>query len=235
MYFKRKFLCRITIWTCLIKRRRRRSNWKRNCKYVCLICISSLINVKLLNCSQFAQANITQLETTRNSQQTQIMNLTSQTRQMELTIQTLGQYISEVLDENIGVDLPEDVRHIIQQLEDISKHQMNNPIARFGKSYSDNSYLRKPLNILGNVESKKKLPTEEKYGKSMSISSGMGMGEFALKIIRDDNNNNNNSSAKSLEKKSSYFDNTYELLRQQRKNSSPDSNQKTINNPLNKY
>lgn len=186
---------------------------------------------------QFAQANITQLETARNSQQTQIMVLTSQTRQMELTIQTLGQYISEVLDEHIGIDLPEDVRHIIQQLEDVERQQMNNPTARFGKSYSDNSYLRKPLKMLGNVESKKRLPTEEKYGKSMSISSGLGLGEYALKVIKDDNNNNNAnvSNAKGAEKKSSYFDNTYELLKQHRKNSSADSNKKTIDNPLAKY
>lgn len=155
---------------------------------------------------------------------------------MELTIITLGQYISEVLDEHIGIDLPEDVRHIIQQLEDVGKQQMNNPTAKFGKSYSDNSYLRKPLKILGNVESKKRLPSEEKYGKSMSISSGLGLGEYALKVIKDDNNNNNTSSnAKGAEKKFSYFDNTYELLRQQRKNSSVDSNKPTIDNPHNKY
>lgn len=155
---------------------------------------------------------------------------------MELTIQTLGQYISEVLDHHIGIDLPEDVRHIIQQLEDVGRQQMNTPTSMFGKSYSDNSYLRKPLKILGNVESKKRLP-EEKYGKSMSISSGLGLEGFALRVIKDDNNNNNggSNSAKGTDKKSSYFDNTYELLRQQRKNSSADSNKSSIDNPLNKY
>lgn len=157
----------------------------------------------------------------------EINKLSSQTRQMEITIQTLGQYISEVLDEHIGIDLPEDVRHIIQQLEDVEKQQSNSAKAKFGKSYSDNSYLRKPLTILGNVESKKRFPGEVKYGKSMSITSGMGLGlgEFALKIIKDDNNNSSGNNSKKLpEQKSSYFDNTYELLRQQRKDSPADSN-----------
>lgn len=166
----------------------------------------------------------------------EINKLTSQTRQMELTIQTLGHYISEVLDEHIGIDLPEDVRHIVQQLEDVEKHQqMNTPNTRFGKSFSDNSYLRKPLNILGNVESKKRLPGDVKYGKSMSISSGMGLGEFALKVLKDDNNNSSGNSRKLPEKKSSYFDNTYELLRQQRNNSPADSNTNSTNKQRDLY
>ncbi|XP_055908913.1 TBC1 domain family member 1 isoform X2 [Eupeodes corollae] len=99
---------------------------------------------------QFAQSSIAQLEKTRASQQTQITTLQSQVQTLELTIQTLGRFIGHVVEHDLDLDLPSDVRRIIQQLEDIEKQRRRPYFSdrKINKSISVNSHLGFPLKVL---------------------------------------------------------------------------------------
>ncbi|XP_068153122.1 TBC1 domain family member 1 isoform X2 [Drosophila tropicalis] len=99
---------------------------------------------------QFAQSSIAQLETTRSSQQTQISSLQSQVQSLELTIQTLGRYIGQLVEHNPDLELPSEVRRMLQQLDDLER-QRRKPIfteRKIGKSISVNSHLGFPLKVL---------------------------------------------------------------------------------------
>ncbi|XP_034484650.1 TBC1 domain family member 4 isoform X1 [Drosophila innubila] len=99
---------------------------------------------------QFAQSSIAQLETTRSSQQSQISSLQSQVQSLELTIQTLGRYIGQLVEHNPDLELPSEVRRMLQQLDDLDR-QRRKPIfaeRKIGKSISVNSHLGFPLKVL---------------------------------------------------------------------------------------
>ncbi|XP_044313313.1 TBC1 domain family member 4 isoform X3 [Drosophila rhopaloa] len=99
---------------------------------------------------QFAQSSIAQLETTRSSQQAQITTLQSQVQSLELTIQTLGRYVGQLVDHNPDLELPNEVRRMLQQLDDLER-QRRKPIfteRKIGKSISVNSHLGFPLKVL---------------------------------------------------------------------------------------
>ncbi|KAH8382011.1 hypothetical protein KR009_001351 [Drosophila setifemur] len=99
---------------------------------------------------QFAQSSIAQLETTRSSQQAQISTLQSQVQSLELTIQTLGRYVGQLVEHNPDLELPNEVRRMLQQLDDLER-QRRRPIfteRKIGKSISVNSHLGFPLKVL---------------------------------------------------------------------------------------
>ncbi|KAH8248377.1 hypothetical protein KR032_004194 [Drosophila birchii] len=99
---------------------------------------------------QFAQSSIAQLETTRSSQQAQITSLQSQVQSLELTIQTLGRYVGQLVEHNPDLELPNEVRRMLQQLDDLER-QRRKPIfaeRKIGKSVSVNSHLGFPLKAL---------------------------------------------------------------------------------------
>lgn len=99
---------------------------------------------------QFAQSSIAQLETTRSSQQAQITSLQSQVQSLELTIQTLGRYVGQLVEHNPDLELPNEVRRMLQQLDDLER-QRRKPIfaeRKIGKSVSVNSHLGFPLKVL---------------------------------------------------------------------------------------
>lgn len=105
---------------------------------------------------QFAQSSIAQLEKTRSSQQTQITTLQSQVQSLEITIQTLGRYISQLVDRNHNLELPADIRRIIQQVETL-EIQRRKPIfveRKIGKSVSVNSQMGFPLKVLEELAEK---------------------------------------------------------------------------------
>ncbi|BFF91605.1 TBC1 domain family member 4 [Drosophila madeirensis] len=99
---------------------------------------------------QFAQSSIAQLETTRSSQQSQISSLQSQVQSLELTIQTLGRYVGQLVEHNPDLELPNEVRRMLQQLDDLER-QRRRPIfadRKIGKSISVNSHLGFQLKVL---------------------------------------------------------------------------------------
>lgn len=100
--------------------------------------------------TQFAQSSIAQLEKTRSSQQTQITSLQTQVQSLELTIQTLGHFVAQLAEQNVELELPGDVRRILQQLDDLERQRRRPHFTerKIGKSVSVNSHLGFPLKVL---------------------------------------------------------------------------------------
>ncbi|XP_073833474.1 PTB_TBC1D1_like and TBC domain-containing protein plx isoform X2 [Musca autumnalis] len=117
---------------------------------------------------QFAQSSIVQLEKTRSSQQSQITNLQSQVQSLELTIQTLGRYVSHLAERNIDLEIPQEVRRVLQQLDDLEK-QRRRPLfteRKIGKSVSVNSHLGFPLKVLEELNEKEEHGSPQKTKKT---------------------------------------------------------------------
>lgn len=98
----------------------------------------------------FAESSIAQLEKTRSSQQSQIQALQSQVQSLETTVETLGQYLLQLFDTNHDIDMPGDVRRIVQQIGNLDQ-QRKKPVfveRKIGKSMSVNSNLGFPLKVL---------------------------------------------------------------------------------------
>lgn len=99
---------------------------------------------------QFAQSSIAQLEKTRSSQQNQIQALQSQIQSLEVTVETLGQFLSQLIDNHHEIDMPGDIRRIVQHIQ-LSEPQRKKPIfveRKIGKSMSVNSQLGFSLKVL---------------------------------------------------------------------------------------
>nr|XP_036233746.1 TBC1 domain family member 4 isoform X5 [Bactrocera oleae] len=107
-------------------------------------------NMHLEQQLQFAQSSIAQLEKTRSSQQTQITSLQTQVQSLELTIQTLGHFVAQLAEQNVELELPGDVRRILQQLDDLERQRRRPHFTerKIGKSVSVNSHLGFPLKVL---------------------------------------------------------------------------------------
>lgn len=107
-------------------------------------------------CSQFAESSIAQLEKTRSSQQTQIQTLQMQAQNFETTIETLGQFMLQLIEKNsdIEISMPSDVQRILQQIGNLNA-QRKKPIfmeRKIGKSMSMNAQLGFPNKILEELE-----------------------------------------------------------------------------------
>ncbi|XP_032592680.1 TBC1 domain family member 4 isoform X2 [Drosophila grimshawi] len=116
---------------------------------------------------QFAQSSIAQLETTRSSQQTQITTLQSQVQSLELTIQTLGRYIGQLVEHNPDLELPSEVRRMLQQLDDLDR-QRRKPIfaeRKINKSISVNSHLGFPLKVVEELSERDEPGSPQKQRK----------------------------------------------------------------------
>ncbi|KAG4077312.1 hypothetical protein HA402_009713 [Bradysia odoriphaga] len=99
---------------------------------------------------QFAQSSIAQLEKTRSSQQNQIQALQTQVQSLEVTVEALGQYLSQLVDKNHEIEMPGDVRRIVQHIQSTEPNRKK-PIfveRKIGKSMSVNSQLGFPLKVL---------------------------------------------------------------------------------------
>ncbi|XP_067615044.1 TBC1 domain family member 4 isoform X2 [Eurosta solidaginis] len=113
-------------------------------------------NMHLEQQLQFAQSSIAQLEKTRSSQQTQITSQQTQVQSLELTIQSLGHFVAQLAEQNIELELPGDVRRILQQLDDLERQRRKPHFAerKIGKSVSFNSHLGFPLKVLEELNEK---------------------------------------------------------------------------------
>lgn len=109
-------------------------------------------NQHLENQLEIAQSTLAQLEKQRQSQQSQIQTLQAQIQSMEVTVQTLGRFLSHLQDLNPDLDLPGDIRRIVQQVNYIDQQQSRRrPIfmdRKIGKSVSVNSHLGLALRVL---------------------------------------------------------------------------------------
>ncbi|XP_017466012.1 PREDICTED: TBC1 domain family member 4 isoform X4 [Rhagoletis zephyria] len=121
-------------------------------------------NMHLEQQLQFAQSSIAQLEKTRSSQQSQITSLQTQVQSLELTIQTLGHFVSQLAEHNVELELPGDVRRILQQLEDLERQRRKPHFTerKIGKSVSVNSHLGFPLKVLEELSEKEEHGSPQK-------------------------------------------------------------------------
>lgn len=134
---------------------------------------------------QFAQSSIAQLEKTRSSQQNQIQALQSQVQSLEVTVETLGQFLSQLIDKNHDIDMPGDIRRIVQHIQ------------------STEPQRKKPIFV------------ERKIGKSMSVNSQLGFSLKVLEELNENLEKDTSSPTKSNSNKTPFFENTYQQIRQQ--------------------
>lgn len=69
---------------------------------------------------------------------------------LEVTVQTLGQYLSKLIDKNHEIEMPGDIRRIVQHIQS-TEPQRKKPIfieRKINKSMSVNSQLGFPLKVL---------------------------------------------------------------------------------------
>lgn len=137
------------------------------------------------------------MEKTRLSQQHQIQSLQTQVDGLETTVQALGQYLSQLTDRNHSIDMPVDIRRIVQYICSVN---------------DNNSQLNR----------KKPIFVERKIGKSMSVNGQLGL---PLKVLEELNESVDSpkhtnksicgTSVPPTESKTPFFENTYHQIRQQ--------------------
>lgn len=106
---------------------------------------------------QIAQSSIAQLEKTRFTQQNQIQSLQSQVQSLEVTVETIGQFINQLIDTRHDIEFPGDIRRIAQQIQNAEQRKQ-----RSGGQF-----------------------VERKISKSLSMSSHLGAS--MLKVLEEGN------------------------------------------------
>ncbi|XP_063695623.1 TBC1 domain family member 4 isoform X2 [Culicoides brevitarsis] len=147
---------------------------------------------------EIAQSTLAQLEQQRQSHQSQINSLQAQIQSMEVTVQTLGRFLSHLQDLNPDLDLPGDIRRIVQQVNYIDQQQSRRrPVfldRKIGKSVSVNSHLGLALRVLEEQTE----PSSPDYAPTPTTANTSSNGR----------------------KKSPFFENTFEQLRRHHNNGS---------------
>lgn len=123
--------------------------------------VNQFTQILLIFYFQFAESSITQLEKTRSSQQSQIQSLQIQVQSLQTTVDTMGQFLLQLFEKDSSIDIPDDVRRIVQQIGNLD-YQRKKPIfveRKIGKSLSINGFPLKVLeelneNMDNNVSSK---------------------------------------------------------------------------------
>lgn len=111
---------------------------------------------------QIAESNIDRLENIRHTQQQEVQSMQIQIQSLEVTIQTLGDYVASLSIHRTDIDIPSDIRRLLQQLE----YQHNQKRQQQMK--------RRPVFL------------DRKIGKSVSVNNSMGM---SLKVLVEQNEN----------------------------------------------
>lgn len=151
-------------------------------------------NQHLENQLEIAQSTLAQLEKQRQSHQSQIQSLQAQIQSMEVTVQTLGRFLSHLQDLNPDLDLPGDIRRIVQQVNYIDQQQAR----------------RRPIFL------------DRKIGKSVSVNSHLGLALRVLEEQTEppspDYAPTPTTTTTNSKKKSPFFENTFEQLRRSTNN-----------------
>lgn len=111
---------------------------------------------------QMAEANIERLENIRHAQQQETQSMQIQMQSLEVTIQTLGDYLTSLSIHRTDIDIPTDIRRLLQQLE----YQHN--------QQRQQQMKRRPVFL------------DRKIGKSVSVNNSLGM---SLKVLVEQNEN----------------------------------------------
>lgn len=142
---------------------------------------------------QIAETSIGQLEKTRMAQQNQIHSLQSQVQSLEVTVETLGQFLSNLIDNRHDVELPGEIRRIVQQINNVEQRK-NQPMMnekKMGKSLSVNSHLG--LRVLEELNESLESPSKKKsqffgntYEQIRQQKAGMKLNKLESDIKRDE-------------------------------------------------
>lgn len=132
---------------------------------------------------QIAQSSIAQLEKTRFTQQNQIQSLQSQVQSLEVTVETIGQFINHLIDTRHDIEYPGDIRRIAQQIQNADQRKRGQFVDRkISKSLSMTSHLGSMLKVLeeGNeaeqspkMRNKNKIPFFENSFDQMRTQKSM--------------------------------------------------------------
>lgn len=114
---------------------------------------------------QMAESNVERLEGIRHSQQQEIQSMQSQIHSLEVTIETLGDYLTSLSINRTDIDIPTDIRRVLQQFE----YQQN-------KFQQQQQIKRRPVFL------------DRKIGKSVSVNNNLGI---SLKVLIEQNENDN--------------------------------------------
>lgn len=111
--------------------------------------------------------------------------LQTQVQSLETTVETLGQFLLQLFEVNHDIEIPGDVRRIVQQIGNLDQQR------------------KKPIFI------------ERKIGKSMSVNSNLGFPLKVLEELNESSERDNNTISSPSRSKSQFFENTYAHLRKQ--------------------
>lgn len=111
---------------------------------------------------QMAESNIERLENIRHSQLQETQSMQIQMQSLEVTIQTLGDYLASLAIHRTDIDIPTDIRRLLQQLEYQHSQQRQQQMKR------------RPVFL------------DRKIGKSVSVNNNLGM---SLKVLVEQNEN----------------------------------------------
>lgn len=169
---------------------------------------------------QMAESNVERLENIRHNQQQELQSMQMQVQSLEVTISSLGDYLTSLSIHRTDVDIPTDIRRLLQQLE-----------------YQHNQQRQQQMK-------KRPIFQDRKLGKSISVNSSMGLG---LKVLLEQNEIDHNlppaklsppippaTSPDQQPARKKFFENTYEQIRQRSnsfKNKSFADREKSIISP----
>lgn len=135
---------------------------------------------------QIAHASIAQLEKTRFTQQNQIQSLQSQVQSMEVTVETIGEFINRLIDTRHDLEFPGEIRRIAQQIQNAEQR----------KRGSGGPFV------------------ERKISKSLSMTSHLG--SMLRVLEEGNEEQQQQQSPKAMGKKLPFFENTFEQMRHQK-------------------
>lgn len=85
------------------------------------------------------------------SHQTEIHQLQSDVKSFNVTVQKLGQFITQMVEKNHNIEMPGEIRRIVQQINNSHTENRKKPVftdRKIGKSMSVNAQLGFPLKVL---------------------------------------------------------------------------------------
>lgn len=180
-------------------------------------------NKALMGQLELALSNVQRLEKNRVLLQSQLNRLEMQSRAQDVTIATLGNFINNLVEQKVDVEIPDDVRRILSQItfterrKSEFKPQQNNLMKMFQKAPEtppDNKMMVKSLST----------------GK-ISLPNVLDQSMFRTNSLNAQAINNpelkSNSASNSTEKISKFFSNSHSNILQQRLNT-----QNTINSTM---
>lgn len=117
---------------------------------------------------QIATSNIHRLETNRSSHMMQINRLESQVRSLEVTVSTLGSFISTLAYNNSDLEIPGEILRIIAQLNVSERKNLPNNVVRAGMVNRSEEEKKLPPPLKSTVSSPNLQPKSSFFANSFN-------------------------------------------------------------------